>query len=95
MIVTTNVQFFESLFSNEPGRCRKLHNIGHSVIILDECQAIPPDLLEPTCSMLKQLVQDLGCSIVLATATQPVFDHRALRQKNSELTEVARSSSPS
>jgi CRISPR-associated endonuclease/helicase Cas3 len=80
VVITTNVMFFESLFSNQPRRCRKLHNIARSVILLDECQNIPPDLLAPTCAMLKELVEVLGCSIVLATATQPVLDHSGLKE---------------
>lgn len=78
VVVTTNVQFFESLFSNKPGRCRKLHNIARSVIVLDECQTLPPDLVKPTCQMLKQLTTTLGCTVVLCTATQPAFDHEKL-----------------
>lgn len=78
IILTTNVQFYESLFSNKPGRCRKLHNIARSVVILDECQTVPPDLVKPTCQMLRQLRDDLGCSIVLCTATQPAFAHQCL-----------------
>lgn len=80
VVVTTNVQFFESLFSNKPGRCRKLHNIARSVIVLDECQSLPPDLVKPTCQMLKQLVASLGCTVILCTATQPAFDHETLNE---------------
>ncbi len=82
IILTTNVQFYESLFSNKPGRCRKLHNITRSVVILDECQTVPPDLVKPTCQMLRQLRDDLGCSIVLCTATQPAFAHQCLHDVN-------------
>lgn len=77
VVITTSVQFYESLFSNKPGRCRKLHNIAGSVILLDECQTLPPQLVAPTCAMLKQLTT-LGCSIVFCTATQPAFDHEGL-----------------
>jgi CRISPR-associated endonuclease/helicase Cas3 len=79
IVITTNVQFFESLFSNKPGRCRKLHNIAKSVVILDECQTLPPDLVRPTCQMLQQLTTTLGASVVLCTATQPAFSHESLR----------------
>ena len=80
IIITTNVMFFESLFSNQPRRCRKLQNIARSVILLDECQNIPPPVLAPTMGMLKQLVDVLGCTIVLATATKPALDHRDLKE---------------
>ncbi|WP_322796549.1 CRISPR-associated endonuclease Cas3'' [Tepidiforma sp.] len=73
IIITTSVQFFESLFSNHPTRCRKLHRIPRSVIVLDECQLIPPGILEPTVSVLKQLVSGYGCTVVFSTATQPAW----------------------
>jgi CRISPR-associated endonuclease/helicase Cas3 len=78
LIVTTNVQFFESLFSNKPSRCRKLHNLAGSVVLLDECQSIPSSLVAPTCGMLRQLSNELRCTIVLCTATQPVFNHPSI-----------------
>lgn len=75
IVVTTNVQFFESLFSNKSSKCRKIHNIANSVIILDEAQMLPMDYLIPCTAMLQELVQNYKTSVVLCTATQPSLDN--------------------
>lgn len=74
VIVTTNVQFFESLFSNKTSKCRKLHNLANSVIIFDEAQMLPTEYLKPCVAAIEELATNYNSSVVLCTATQPALE---------------------
>ena len=74
IILTTNVQFFESLFSSKPAKCRKVHSIANSVIVMDEVQALPEGFLSPILSAIDTLSEAFHCSILCCSATQPVYD---------------------
>ncbi len=78
LVVTTQVQLFESLFSNRSSACRKLHNLANAVIVLDEVQSLPSGLLDPILETLQDLRAHYGTSLLLMTATQPSLHRRAI-----------------
>lgn len=82
VIVTTAVQFFESLYANRKARCRKLHRLANAVIVLDEAQTIPPAMLRPCLAAIKELARGYGSSLVLCTATQPAVTDAHLTDEN-------------
>ncbi|MDR3310179.1 MAG: CRISPR-associated helicase Cas3', partial [Oscillospiraceae bacterium] len=87
VIVTSSVQFFESLFAAKPGKCRKLHNIAESVIIFDEAQMIPQPYLLPCVRAIRELAEVYGATAVLATATQSSLDRYFAPLSPQEITE--------
>jgi len=89
IIVTTSVQFFESLFAARPSACRKLHNVSSSVVILDEAQSLPLKLLRPCVAAIDELALNYRTSLVLCTATQPALAAEAIKGNLQEIRELA------
>jgi CRISPR-associated endonuclease/helicase Cas3 len=77
VVVTTNVQLFDSLFASSRSRCRRLHRLAQSVIVLDEAQSLPVHVLAPCLAALRELARNYGCTVVLCTATQPAIERRS------------------
>jgi len=103
IIVTTTVQFFESLFASRSSACRKLHNIVNSVVIVDEAQMLPTDFLKPILHSIYGLTKYFDVSMVLCTATQPAITSKIFPQgdgrkyailKDDECREIMISPSP-
>ena len=82
IVVTTNVQLFESMYSNRPSDCRKLHNICNSVLILDEAQTLPIEFLQPIVNALKTYQRQLGTSVLFTTASQPTLEGTHINPNN-------------
>lgn len=75
IIITTSVQFLESLFSNRPSSCRKIHRIANAVILFDEVQTLPTPLAIPSLAAVSHIATHWNSSVVFSTATQPAFNH--------------------
>lgn len=88
VIVTTNVQFFESIFASKTSKSRKIHNIANSVVIFDEAQMLPAPFLLPCVRAIAEFVHNYGASAVLCTATQPALD--AYFPKEMQVREICR-----
>jgi len=87
IVVTTNVQFFESLFANKSSRCRKLHNLADSVIVFDEVQMFPYHFLLPCLYAVRELVKNYGVTALFCSATQPDFSRYLKEIEIKEITE--------
>lgn len=88
VVVTTNVQFFESFYSNKTSKCRKLHNIANSIIIFDEAQMLPSGYLLPCLQAISELIINYNCTAVLCTATQPALKPYFAKEISSDIREI-------
>lgn len=73
LIITTAVQFFESIYANKRGKLRKLHNMADSVLIFDEAHLMPQDYLQPCLKAIGYITRYLNSEAVFLTATMPDF----------------------
>lgn len=84
LVITTSVRFFESLFSDQPTTCRKLHHIANSVVLFDEAQSLPAQLAPATLRAVHRLCERYHCTMLFSTATQPEFGALPPLQKGKE-----------
>ncbi|MFI3202666.1 MAG: CRISPR-associated helicase Cas3', partial [Eubacteriales bacterium] len=91
-IITTAVQFFESVYHNKRGKLRKLHNMGDAILIFDEAHLMPMEYLAPCLKAISHITNILNSEAVFLTATMPNFrqlleQHGVRDQKIVDLTE--------
>lgn len=79
LVITTNVQFFESIYHNKGSRLRKMHNLADSVIVFDEIHMLPLDYIQPAFRSMGYLTKYLNSTVILMSATMP--DYRTLMEK--------------
>lgn len=73
IIITTNVQFFESIYSNRTSKLRRLHNMQDSILVFDEVHMMPKDYLAPCLKAVGYLTKRFGSEAIFLTATMPEF----------------------
>ena len=76
IIVTTSVNFFQTLFSARAAGLRKLHRVANSVIVFDESQTLPFGVTSVSVRTLEALTEHFGTTVLLSTATQPSYNRR-------------------
>lgn len=81
VVLTTMVQFFNTLFKGKSANLRRFSSLINSVIVIDEVQSLPIEVMyffNLTMNFLKNV---MNCTVVLCTATQPLYDHESIKHK--------------
>ena len=73
LIVTTNIQFFESLYHYKGSRLRKLHNLADSVVVFDEFHTLPIGYIQPCLRAVGYITKYLGATALIMSATMPDY----------------------
>lgn len=74
-IVTSAVQFFESVYANKRGKLRKLHNMADSILVFDEAHLMPQSYLQPCLQSIAFITRYLNSEAIFLTATMPDFEN--------------------